>query len=154
MQEPTDSGSVPFAIRADRQGKRLFIGLSGELEFSSRAQFDEALRDLERERISEITVDLSGLTFMDSSGLHLLLELCTRCDRDRIAVSYVGASQKAMELFEATGLQEVLPLVGSATSPRHHDPTEREWLQPPHHPGGDVPHVRVSSLFPPHEYKR
>jgi len=58
----------------EKKGKRLIVFLEGELDHGTaagiRAEIDNQLRD---RKISELVVDMGGLTFMDSSGIGLIL---------------------------------------------------------------------------------
>ena len=77
--------------------------LCGELDLAVAARVGEALADHE---IS--AVELSGVTFMDSVGLHALLE--ARYDRERTGgtLRIVAASAAVRRLFELVGLTELL----------------------------------------------
>lgn len=58
----------------EKKGRRLVVFLEGELDHGSaagmRAEIDNQLRD---RQISELVIDMGGLTFMDSSGIGLIL---------------------------------------------------------------------------------
>ncbi len=61
-------------VEASRKGKRAHARLSGELDHHSandvRAKLDKLIED---PSILELVLDLSGVTFMDSSGLGVIL---------------------------------------------------------------------------------
>src|SRR2546426_800484 len=50
------------------------VALAGELDLSQVGVVEQALRGAERARPNTLVLDLSGLTFLDSSGLRLVLE--------------------------------------------------------------------------------
>lgn len=58
----------------ERRGKQLIAYIEGELDHDSacimRAEIDNQLRDIS---ISELVLDMSGISFMDSSGIGLIL---------------------------------------------------------------------------------
>lgn len=58
----------------EKRGGTLVVFLEGELDHNSaagmRAEIDNQLRD---PRILELVIDLDGITFMDSSGVGLIL---------------------------------------------------------------------------------
>lgn len=61
-------------ILSSRKGQTLYARLLGELDHHSAAQTREELdRILMDEEIMELILDLSGLTFMDSSGIGVVL---------------------------------------------------------------------------------
>jgi anti-anti-sigma factor len=66
-----------FEARIDRDG---VVWLSGELDLASADRFSEvASTALDGQR--EFVVDLSGLSFLDSTGIRAMLALAARTDR-------------------------------------------------------------------------
>lgn len=61
-------------LNAQKRGSRLLVMLSGELDHHSaeqtRIMLDTLLRDV---TVQELVLDLSGMTFMDSAGLGVVL---------------------------------------------------------------------------------
>ena len=61
-------------LNAQKRGSRLSVQLSGELDHHSadqtRIMLDTLLRDV---TVSELVLDLSGMTFMDSAGIGVIL---------------------------------------------------------------------------------
>jgi len=117
----SSGGQLLLSITVDREGDKVFIALAGDLSLSSQAEFEEKLRELYRERVMSVLVDLSSLTFMDSTGLFLLLNLWKRCHREGIGIVFEGGSQEIQDLFEVTAMDQILPVVppgGSSTTGR------------------------------------
>lgn len=58
----------------EKRGRRLIVYLEGELDHDStavmRAEIDNQLRDT---ALSELIIDMAGISFMDSSGIGLVL---------------------------------------------------------------------------------
>lgn len=58
----------------EKRGKRLIVYIEGELDHDStavmRAEIDNQLRDT---ALSELIIDMAGVSFMDSSGIGLVL---------------------------------------------------------------------------------
>ena len=75
------------------------VRVTGEIDLSSSpSMIDEVLKSA----IAEL--DLSGVTFMDSSGLHALLTL----QRERQALRIVAVSPPVQRLLDITQTQELL----------------------------------------------
>jgi anti-sigma B factor antagonist len=98
----------PFELTTNRQGSRFFIALVGELDLTARASFDQMLLEQLREPIRDVAVDLSGLTYMDSTGLFLVIELWRRCSEAGITVGFEGGSGQIHDLLGFTGVDRVL----------------------------------------------
>jgi len=50
--------------------------LTGELDVATVHRVEDELRAIEATDVEQIILDLSGLTFMDSSGVHLIARAC------------------------------------------------------------------------------
>lgn len=55
--------------------------------------------------------DLTGVPYMDSLGLGMLVSHCVRCQRKGIALHIMGLSPRVQELFRLTKMENVLPIV-------------------------------------------
>jgi anti-anti-sigma factor len=86
--------------------------ISGELDIVSAGHLGGQVDDLLARTLTRLDLDLSGLAFMDSSGLALLLRLTNRLGPLRV----FGANPLIRRVIEATGLTAVLLLQGTATS--------------------------------------
>jgi len=53
--------------------------LTGELDVATVHRVEDELRAIEATDAAQIILDLSGLTFMDSSGVHLIARAAARC---------------------------------------------------------------------------
>ncbi len=53
--------------------------LTGELDIATVQRVEDELRAIEATDVEQIILDLSGLTFMDSSGVHLIARAAARC---------------------------------------------------------------------------
>jgi anti-anti-sigma factor len=106
---PQANRRVPFRALVDRSDDRVLLALSGELSLEVQEQFEEGVRGLEGERARLLVIDLSGLTFMDSTGAFLLLDLYQRLGSG-VSVTLEGGSPEIQSLFEAAGLDRKLPI--------------------------------------------
>jgi anti-anti-sigma factor len=82
------------------------IVLSGELDVSVAAKLDVAIRDAEETDVGRIVVDLSAITFVDSTGLSILLAAKRRGD-DRLSIT-PSDHDAVTRLLELTGTTEFL----------------------------------------------
>ena len=76
----------------------------GEIDASTCGQLDEMLLTLDS--TVPVRVDLSGVTFMDSSGLRVLIAHHDSRADDR-CLKIVNPSQQVRRLLEITGLEEM-----------------------------------------------
>ena len=101
-----DSTERPFDITTRRDGDSVLVVLSGELDLATAGQLDAAIRDAEETDIDRIIVDMSAITFVDSTGLSVLLD-AKRRSNGRLSVT-PGDHDAVTRLLELTGTTEML----------------------------------------------
>jgi anti-anti-sigma factor len=89
------------------------IRAAGEIDLSNVAALR---RELDAARMEAVTVllDLSGVTFIDSSGLHLLLRASDSSAGSDWGFFVVRPSESVLRLIELSGTAEVLTVVDGA----------------------------------------
>ena len=65
------------------------------------------------ERHARLVLDLRGLSFMDSAGLHLLVALHERAQRDGFQLTLVAPAAPADKAIRLSGLDRALPFVAA-----------------------------------------
>ena len=81
---------------------------AGELELANAARLDAAIRDL-RGRCRAIEIDLGAVTFIDSTGIRLLLTCWRESERDGIDLSLLPGPPIVMRALTVAGLVDELP---------------------------------------------
>ena len=71
------AGELTIGSARDR-GTRVVL-VAGELDVATVQRVEDELRAIEATDVEQIILDLSGLTFMDSSGVHLIARAAARC---------------------------------------------------------------------------
>ena len=103
-----EEGSV-FEAAVERPGDRMaVVRVSGELDLLTAPELDAALKALQEER-ADIELDLSGLEFIDSTGVHLVLQIYQASRREGWDLVLSGASEEVRRAFELVGLLDRLP---------------------------------------------
>jgi anti-sigma B factor antagonist len=96
------------------------LRLIGELDLATHPEIETLiLQRLETE--PSIVIDLSGLTFMDSSGLRTLIQVKKAADALRRPFALVRGPSPVHKVFEITGLLDYFTFVDAALP--HHDPS-------------------------------
>ncbi len=96
-------------IRNERDGDSYSIVLTGELDLSGTQDVTRELRLAEMSDARRIVLDLSGVTFIDSSGVRMIVEAHerSRADGDRLALTL--APGPVQRIFDMTDLSDRLP---------------------------------------------
>jgi anti-anti-sigma factor len=97
------SARASFNVRADADG---ILWLSGEFDLATVDDFvSVALPGIDPQR--ETVLDLSGLDFIDASGLHAILRLATA---SKEGVRLRGAKENVRKLLAITGMDRMSPI--------------------------------------------
>jgi anti-anti-sigma factor len=90
--------------------------LAGEFDLAVVPRFEEAIAAVEAGAPSAIVIDLSGLTFMDSSGLRALVTADDRAHTAGRRLAIVPGPPAVRRVFEITQLDSKLDLVEDASA--------------------------------------
>jgi anti-anti-sigma factor len=102
----------PFALRIERHADLVLMRLFGEFDHSTSVAVQEQLDDLllrqSRACPRRLVVDLRGATFMDSTGIQLLLDTQRRCRARNCDLALLpNPSGQVRELIGITRLEDV-----------------------------------------------
>jgi anti-anti-sigma factor len=92
-------------------GHAAVIALSGELDLAGAAALEQELERLEGEPPAAIVLDLSDVSFMDSSGLRVIAVASRRARERQQRLALVPGSEQVMRVFEITRMRERLDFV-------------------------------------------
>ena len=98
-----------MAVTCTGEGRVLRAAISGEVDHHrARAIMEELSRQIDLELPRSLTLDLEGVTFMDSSGIAVLLRAWKGMIHIRGAIKIVNTPDQAARVFHAAGLQRML----------------------------------------------
>ncbi len=100
----------PLSIRSERDGDAYRVFAVGELDIATVGMLEKAVRDVE-DSARVIVLDLSGLSFMDSTGLRLMIDLTERYGGEANRLQVVAGSPAVERLLDIAGLRGRLPLI-------------------------------------------
>ena len=106
--------AVEFGIERETAQEAQIVVVRGELDVATVPALREQLSALAAERV---VVDLSGVTFVDSVSLAALL---TAARKARHFAVVVPRDSFGMLIFEASGMEQVLPLHESRAQALEH----------------------------------
>jgi anti-sigma B factor antagonist len=98
------SSSAGLTVQNVASDGRNRLVLSGELDIASAPILEAEIAGLCENGSGTITLDLSRLTFMDSTGLRAVLAADKLCSSRGHGFSLAGASGAVQRLFELTGV--------------------------------------------------
>lgn len=101
---------MDWNIHASRAPGRLRLVPVGELDLVTAPLLSRALREAEQQSGLDVVLDLSELSFMDSSGLAAVLEAVQRSSADGMRLSITPGEGAAARVLELADVLEDLPL--------------------------------------------
>jgi anti-sigma B factor antagonist len=99
----------------DRDGL-VRVALVGELDLSTVAKVQEELRRVEASAPATMVVDLSKLTFLDSTGLRCIVTADERARAEGRRIVIVRGPDAVQRVFAITRLEERLEMVDDVDS--------------------------------------
>lgn len=97
------------AIQLERESEAVYR-LAGELTHDSVAQFAEQNPLLGMPSGGDLSIDLSGVSRSDSSGLALLISWAREAKQQNTVLSFAQVPEKMKSLAKVSGLDAVLVL--------------------------------------------
>jgi anti-sigma B factor antagonist len=102
-------GLEPFITEVERRADVTFVRPHGDLEIATAGRLHATLNGIES--AEHLVLDLRGLSFIDSTGLHLLVTLHKRAQRDGFQLTLVAPAAPVEKAIQLCGLDETLPFV-------------------------------------------
>jgi anti-anti-sigma factor len=101
--------STPFEIDTTSEADAGRLTLSGELDLATVPRVQQAVDAALARGARTLVVDLSALSFIDSSGLRLFVVLHQRSVAEGWRLSLIRPQERAMTVFRVSGLGDNLP---------------------------------------------
>jgi anti-sigma B factor antagonist len=108
-RRPAPSGALAIEVIRPRPDAAV-LAVRGELDTLTAPELDAALRDLLTEPDPTLVVDLSGITFLASSGLAVLIQAAHRAEDSSRTLHLVVTSRAVLRPLELTGSDQLFTL--------------------------------------------
>jgi anti-sigma B factor antagonist len=102
-------GVGALKVTSERDGEIHSIRLSGELDVATAGAVEDELSRVEATDASTIVIDLAGLTFMDSTGIRLLVNAAARTRKGNPRLALLRGGDAIQRVLQLTGLEDELP---------------------------------------------
>jgi anti-anti-sigma factor len=108
---PGSQDHQAFSCAVERSGDQARMRLVGELDIASAPALEAQVDDLREDGARLIVLDLSEVTFMDSTGLRCVLRLDAASRADGFSLGLVAGPPAVQRIFDMTGTADRLPFV-------------------------------------------
>lgn len=103
-------GRVEISVVSRRLARGTVVAVTGELDLAS-APIVESEVEKAAQSHDLVAIDLTAITFMDSTGLHMLIDADRRMREHGGQLLIVGSPPQPRRVFELTGTDERLDMV-------------------------------------------
>jgi anti-sigma B factor antagonist len=106
--------SEQLHIDLRQETDRVVVTLEGELDMANAPLLQDAIDSPPLTATKTVVLDLQGLTFLDSTGLRIILAAREQCWRRGQEFAVTPGSQQVQRLLSVTGVGEHLRTIASA----------------------------------------
>jgi anti-sigma B factor antagonist len=92
---------------------RYLITVSGEVDLATSPELDTAIIAAIDSGATSVVIDLTDVSFMDSSGLGVIVRALKRCREAENDLDLVITNERVLKVFGITGLDQVIPIHAS-----------------------------------------
>ena len=113
QRHPTEpqAEASPLVCGVMRERDVVRVRLVGSLDLATAPVLEQQLQELIDGGDRRLIVDLSRLSFMDSTGLRLALNWDAAAPRDGFEIGFVPGPPAIQRVFEITGTTDVVPFL-------------------------------------------
>ncbi len=100
--------------QTERADGRATVRIQGDLDMGGMLRLEQEIsRLVERDRVPALTLDLSRVSFIDSTGLGLIINTDQAARQEGFELALVPGPREVHRVFEMVGLADVLPFTGA-----------------------------------------
>ncbi len=98
----------PFEVEIRPDRERVIVAPKGEIDIATVDILRDRLEELEDAGFAQLLLDLRDVTFLDSTGLRLII---AQARREDVEFSVIPGDPSVQRIFEISGLLDTLPFV-------------------------------------------
>jgi anti-sigma B factor antagonist len=98
----------PFSCQTDRNGDTVWVRPRGELDLDTAPALEQELARVREEGNPRLVLDLRRLTFMDSTGLRLVIRWDTAAREQGFQFAIVPGPEVVQRVIRLTGMDDHL----------------------------------------------
>jgi anti-sigma B factor antagonist len=107
---------APFDIDVDERKGFALVRLAGEFDLAAAEAVETALLPVE-DRFPSVILDLRGVTFLDSTGIRVIVSADARSRKAGRELKIVRGPEEVQNLLYLAGLDKILPLIDADELP-------------------------------------
>ena len=104
---------MDLALSTHQADDLAVVTVGGEVDLDTASQLGDHALEAVRDVSPHVVLDLTGVTFMDSTGLKVLLSIQRRADLAGGSLAVAGATRSVLKILALTGLDQTFALYDS-----------------------------------------
>jgi anti-sigma B factor antagonist len=110
----SESLKTPMEIEVEKIDQDVVIKLAGRLDMNTSPDLRKtALRLYSKRKCKNLTIDFTGVSYIDTSGLATLIEILVTAKERRTQLTLSGLNEKVRYLIDVNGLTGFFRIAGS-----------------------------------------
>lgn len=101
---------MSISVTTSEAGEVHVVHVSGEIDVTSATVLRDALEALIADGRRRLALDLSDVTFLDSTGLGILVGRLKRLARHGGTMTVAASHERVLRVFDITGLNQLLDI--------------------------------------------
>jgi anti-anti-sigma factor len=97
-------------ISQERDGDVVVVRLSGRLDSAAASSAEERLSAMLTDASPRVAIDMSGLAYISSAGLRVLLVLAKKVQQQKGKLALGGLAENVREVFAVSGFDTIFPI--------------------------------------------
>ncbi|GAV13817.1 anti-sigma F factor antagonist [Paenibacillus sp. E194] len=97
-----------FAVKTVQQEGQVIVQTCGDLDLAAAKEFRSTMEPIVNDANTELTLDLKELTYIDSTGIGILISILKMRHEQKSAFRIVNVPTHVQKLFDMTGISKFL----------------------------------------------
>jgi anti-sigma B factor antagonist len=111
VRDEAEAPPPPLRVDVWPEGDVVHVCPAGEIDLDTVSQVRDRLDELRAAGFKRLILDLRAVTFLDSTGIRLVLETGASARADGFEFGLIEGPAKVQRAFEITGLRSALPFI-------------------------------------------
>lgn len=97
-------------LTVERTEHRFCVSVAGEVDLATAPELDTVLLAAIVNQPQEIVIDLTDVSFLDSTGLGVIVRALKRTRERGTSLNIIASNERVLKVFAITGLDSVLSI--------------------------------------------
>ena len=93
-----------------QNSEELLLTFSGRLDFTVRKPFQHAISEISSEKIKQVILDFTEVSFIDCSALGILLQAKQQLGETQTGLSIISTPGRVLDVLQSIHLDQMIPI--------------------------------------------